>query len=223
MSEKNTNAKSNKSLMFVLIVALLMVFIALIPIGYALFSDYKQDSANAKIGKIEVVLKEDWPERGDTYNDGQDEDTYDEFGIKKYTKQVWGHSVGDLPAYVRIRCIPIVEYYIEPAERETQGKWITAPVEQDNIQVKVTAKDNSDKTTWVQDGEYWYYKNILPAGADTAPMTIDWQIIELPAELSGKKVRTDVRVMLEYSQTTHDKYKEIFQIDALPEGVELAE
>ena len=50
MSEKNTNAKSNKSLMFVLIVALLMVFIALIPIGYALFSDYKQDSANAKIG-----------------------------------------------------------------------------------------------------------------------------------------------------------------------------
>lgn len=223
MSEKNTKAISGKNLRLVLIVALLIAFIVLIPIGYALFSDHKQDTANAKIGKIEVILKEDWPDRGDTYNDGENEETYDEFGIKKYTKQVWGKSVGDLPAYVRVRCIPIVEYYVEPEAGETQGKWITAPIEQDNIQVTVTAEDNSNNATWIQSGEYWYYKNILPAGADTAPMTIDWQIIELPAELSGKQVRTDVRVMLEYSQTTHDKYKELFKIDALPEGVELAE
>lgn len=223
MSEKKIKTTSNKNIKLVVIVALLIAFIVLIPVGYALFSDHKQDTAAAKVGKIEVILKEDWPERGEPDPNGEPGDTYDEFGIKKYTKKIWGQSVGDLPAYVRVRCIPIVEYYVEPAAGETEGKWITAPVPQESIQVLVTAKDNSDVTTWIQGGDYWYYKNILPAGADTAPMTIDWQVVELPSDLSGKRIRSDVRVILEYSQTTNNKWKEIFQIDALPEGVEEAE
>ena len=51
-------------------------------------------------------------------------------------------------------------------------------------------------------------------------MSIDWQIIQLPVDLSGKRVRTDVRVVLEYAQTTHDMWKELFQINDLPTGVE---
>jgi len=223
MSEKKIKTTSNKNIKLVVIVALLIAFIVLIPVGYALFSDHKQDTATAKVGKIEVILKEDWPERGESDPNGEPGDKYDEFGIKKYTKKIWGQSVGDLPAYVRVRCIPIVEYYVEPATGETEGKWITAPVPQENIQVLVTAKDNSDVTTWIQGGDYWYYKNILPAGADTASMTVDWQVVELPSELSGKRIRSDVRVILEYSQTTNNKWKEIFKIDALPEGVEEAE
>lgn len=223
MSEKKIKTTSNKNIKLVVIVALLIAFIVLIPVGYALFSDHKQDTATAKVGKIEVILKENWPERGESDPNGEPGDKYDEFGIKKYTKRIWGQSVGDLPAYVRVRCIPIVEYYVEPATGETEGKWITAPVPQENIQVLVTAKDNSDVTTWIQGGDYWYYKNILPAGADTASMTVDWQVVELPSELSGKRIRSDVRVILEYSQTTNNKWKEIFKIDALPEGVEEAE
>lgn len=223
MSEKKIKTTSNKNIKLVVIVALLIAFIVLIPVGYALFSDHKQDTATAKVGKIEVILKENWPERGESDPNGEPGDKYDEFGIKKYTKNIWGQSVGDLPAYVRVRCIPIVEYYVEPATGETEGKWITAPVPQENIQVLVTAKDNSDVTTWIQGGDYWYYKNILPAGADTASMTVDWQVVELPSELSGKRIRSDVRVILEYSQTTNNKWKEIFKIDALPEGVEEAE
>lgn len=223
MSEKKIKTTSNKNIKLVVIVALLIAFIVLIPVGYALFSDHKQDTATAKVGKIEVILKENWPERGESDPNGEPGDKYDEFGIKKYTKKIWGQSVGDLPAYVRVRCIPIVEYYVEPATGETEGKWITAPVPQENIQVLVTAKDNSDVTTWIQGGDYWYYKNILPAGADTASMTVDWQVVELPSELSGKRIRSDVRVILEYSQTTNNKWKEIFKIDALPEGVEEAE
>lgn len=223
MSEKKIKTTSNKNIKLVVIVALLIAFIVLIPVGYALFSDHKQDTATAKVGKIEVILKENWPERGESDPNGEPGDKYDEFGIKIYTKTICGQSVGDLPAYVRVRCIPIVEYYVEPATGETEGKWITAPVPQENIQVLVTAKDNSDVTTWIQGGDYWYYKNILPAGADTASMTVDWQVVELPSELSGKRIRSDVRVILEYSQTTNNKWKEIFKIDALPEGVEEAE
>ena len=51
-------------------------------------------------------------------------------------------------------------------------------------------------------------------------MSISWQIDELPSELEGYKVRADVRVILEYAQTTNDKWKEIFQIDDLPDGVQ---
>lgn len=214
MDEKNTKVTSNRSIKLVVIVALLIALIILIPIGYALFSDHKNDSTSAKIGKIEVILQEDWPDYGDLY----EEDVYDEFGIKKYTKDIWGHSTGDLPAYVRVRCIPVVEYY-----DEAEDKWITAPVSQENIVISVNSEDESGENVWVNDGEYWYYTKIVPAGADTEKMSFNWQVVELPTGLSGKDIRTDVRVMLEYAQTTHDMWKDIFQIENLPDGVEAAE
>ena len=220
MNEKNTKSVSNSKIKWIVLAVLLVIFIALIPAGYALFSDHKKDTTEAKVGKIEVILKEDWPDMGETYGN---DDEYDEFGIQKYTKKIWGQSVGNLPAYVRVRCIPIVEYYVEPEEGETQGQWITAPVDQDSILLSVTAKDNEQNATWLKGGEYWYYKNILPAGEDTAPINVEWTVTDLPNGLSGKRIRTDVRVILEYAQTTHDKWKELFQIDALPDGVELAE
>ncbi len=220
MSEKKIKTTSKTNIKLIIIVALLVTFIALIPVGYALFSDHKKDTTNAKVGKIEVILQEDWPELGESYGENL---TYDEFGIEKYTKKIWGKSVGDLPAYVRVRCIPIIEYYVEPEEGETQGQWITAPVPQEDILLAVTAQDNSGVATWLQGGDYWYYKNILPAGADTAPINVEWVVTELPSELSGKRIRTDVKVILEYAQTTHDKWKELFQIDSLPEGVELVQ
>ena len=51
-------------------------------------------------------------------------------------------------------------------------------------------------------------------------MSISWQINELPSEVQGYKVRADVKVILEYAQTTHDMWKEIFQINDLPDGVQ---
>ena len=44
---------------------------------------------------------------------------------------------------------------------------------------------------------------------------------EMPSEIARyENIRTDVRVILEYSQTTNEAWKDIFQIENLPEGVE---
>ena len=54
-------------------------------------------------------------------------------------------------------------------------------------------------------------------------MDISWQVSELPSELAENPVRTNVRVILEYAQTTNDMWKDLFQIESLPQGVELVQ
>lgn len=209
---------SNKNIKLIVFVILLIALIVLIPIGYALFSDKDKANNGTEIGRIDVQLKEDWPEYGET--DPITNEQYDEFGLDRFTKKVWGHSVGNLPAYVRVRCIPIIEYNTDKVNGE--GDWVTAPVPQSAIAITIDTKNEQQVEKWVQSGEYWYYKDILQPGddANTSKMSISWQLNELPSELEGYKVRTDVRVILEYAQTTHDMWKDIFKIDALPEGVQ---
>lgn len=206
LKEKFKNKK------IIIIAILFLLLIMLIPIGYSLFSDFKNNETGVKIGKINVVLKEDWPEIGDVDPENPTEE-YDEFGIKRYTKVVKGVSTEEQDAYVRIRCIPVVEYYVQ-GENEGEGEWITAPVEQEDIIVTMNSDD------WVKQGDYWYYKKILKGKTETAPLNIDWQIVEIPSQIKSNKMRTDVRVMLEYAQVTNNMWKEIFQIDDLPTEVE---
>ena len=54
--------KKNKKISIIIFTILLIIFIALIPAGYALFSHSRNESAETKIGVIEVELKEDWDE-----------------------------------------------------------------------------------------------------------------------------------------------------------------
>lgn len=221
MSNQKIASKKNVKLM--IIFALLAVLVVLIPVGYALFSDKDKEKNDTKIGKINVSLEEDWPMRGETYTDptnpSSEPEEYDEFGIKKYTKKIWGKSTEDLPAYVRIKCIPIVEYNTD--KQNGQGDWVIAPVPQESITVNISPSNDENGATWVYSDGYWYYKKILPEkNAETSKVDINWQIEELPSELQGYKVRADVRVILEYAQTTHDLWKDIFQVQDLPEGVE---
>lgn len=224
MNESNQNkangnsarVKENTKLKFLILAILLTVLIILIPIGYALFSHTKQDEAPTHIGKIKVELVEDWPDIGDqvTVDDGTgtpQEETYDEFGISKKTKVIHGHSVEELSSYVRVRLIPIVEYYVSEGEN---GQWITAPVSQDKFGINVTG----DK--WIKSGDYWYYTKILPGFQDTDDMNISWQVADIPTEIASYPIRTNVRVLLEYAQTTNDMWKELFQINKLPAGIE---
>lgn len=192
----------NKKLLIIAI--LLIILIALIPIGYSLFSDVEDAEEILKIGKVEVILEED-PEW---------EENEDELGIEKYTKSVKGVSVAEQDAYVRVRCIPVVEYYLE-GNAEGEGKWITAPVAQEDILVAINAEN------WVQDGDYWYYKNILHGlFEETDSINIDWQVTEIPSEISEYPIRTDVRVILEYAQASNNMWKDIFKIEDLPGEVE---
>lgn len=203
---------SNKTLIIILIV--LFVITAILGTAWALFSDKEENNSEIQIGKINVDLLEDWPNPGEPVDPDNPDETYDEFGIKKYTKAIQGHSTGDLPAYVRVRCIPIVQYYyIE--DGNTQGNWITASIPQEDIVLHIEGEK------WVRDGEYYYYTEILNQDEKTGELDIDWQISEIPVELQKYEIRTDVKVILEYAQTTNNMWKEIFKIDELPEGVSI--
>lgn len=198
----------NKKIIIVLLLVIVVLLILRIfnPIGYSLFSDKKSEEKSLKIGKVEVVLEEDpeWQE-----ND-------DEYGIEKYTKSIKGVSTAEQDAYVRVRCIPIVQYF-EGNEQTGEGKWITASIPQEDINVVINTED------WVKQEDYWYYTKILHGFEETGYFNVDWQILKIPSEISTYKIRTDVRVILEYSQVSNNMWKDIFKIEELPDGVEIEE
>ena len=140
-----------------------------------------------------------------------------ETGIEQYNKKVWGESIAEKKAYVRMRFIPIVEYYFVGQEDGIEvAEWRTAPVSQ--ADVKLTIADSDD---WVKDGEYYYYKHILNPREATTKLDLSWEIVELPSTLSQfTDIRANVRVNLEYAQPSNDMWKETFQIDELPDGVD---
>ena len=57
----------------------------------------------------------------------------------------------------------------------------------------------------------------------TDDMNLSWQVAEIPSEIASYPIRTNVRVLLEYAQTTNDMWKELFQIEQLPQGVQTVE
>lgn len=196
--EKKKNLK-----LIIASIAIVIAALIIAQVAYALFSDKDSENLSIKTAKINVDLEED----------SEWEENTDEFGIEKYTKVIKGVSTEEVDAYVRIKCIPIVQYYKE-GEEEEDGEWITNATPQEDILVTIESDD------WVQDGEYWYYKNILKGFEETSPVNINWTVLELPAELSTKQLRTDVRVVLEYAQADNNVWKEAFQIDELPDSVE---
>lgn len=210
------NTQENKRINQILLIVLITIIGATLVLTtvWALFSTRKTDDSVIRIGKIDVELEEDWPNPGEPEDPTKPNEKYDEFGIKKYAKVVKGHSLGDLPAYVRIRCIPIVQYYYV-AEGETEGEWITAPVSQDDIILWINGAD------WTRSGDYYYYTKILEGFGRTGDLNINWQIAEIPSEIQKYQIRADVRVILEYAQTTNDAWKDVFQINELPEGVQV--
>ncbi len=212
--------KKNSIKILIILIALI-IFIALVGIGYALFSHTRNESKSTRIGRIEVVLHEDWPDNiGDQVQVGTTDqgepiyETYTETGLEKNSKVVTGENVGDVDAYVRLRCIPIVEYFVPDDQDSETGKWVTAPVAQSGI----VLMPNGEK--WIKSGDYWYYSEILEPEATTDELYLEWHAAELPNEILRYSIRTNVKVILEYSQTTNDKWKDNFQIESLPEGVE---
>lgn len=196
---------NNKKLAIIAIVIVSVIIIT--SIVWALFTAKQTDNAQVKIGDIEVELIEDWP------------DDVPEYGIERNQKKVWGKSVGDKRAYVRMRFIPVVQYLYEEKDDDDNvivSEWRTASISQDDVKVKV-----SNAEDWALKDNYYYYKQILEPGETTSKIDLEWEIYEMPSEVASyENVRTDVRVILEYAQTTNDAWKEIFQIESLPDGVE---
>lgn len=202
--KKGIKKISKKS--WIIFAVLLLIFIILIPIGYALFSDKDTDQLEYRVGKVVVELRED-----------QDWENVPETGIEKSTKVVKGYAPTDSkPAYVRIKGVPVVQYRetVEPTEPGGQSttRWVTVPVPKENIALIFNGGD-----TWVQSGEYWYYTQQLTAGNYTSDLNIRWNFLELPSEIADKQnIRADIRVVLEYAQAENDVWKDVFQIEELP-------
>lgn len=202
--KKGIKKISKKS--WIIFAVLLLIFIILIPIGYALFSDKDTDQLEYRVGKVVVELRED-----------QDWENVPETGIEKSTKVVKGYAPTDSkPAYVRIKGVPVVQYRetVEPTEPGGQAttRWVTVPVPKENIALIFNGGD-----TWVQSGEYWYYTQQLTAGNYTSDLNIRWNFLELPSEIADKQnIRADIRVVLEYAQAENNVWKDVFQISELP-------
>lgn len=220
-NDNNDSIKDNKkrilkiNIKTISVMVLLIILLILIPLGYALFSDTETDNSEVKIGTIEVRLIEDWPKIGEVIPEKPDE-VYNEFGLERTYKTIYGESIAELDSYVRVKLIPIVEYYND------DNQWITIPVAQEDIVMNVEADD------WVQSNNYWYYTKILKGSQNatqeddskTGEMAINWQITSIPSGVSEYPIRTDVRVLLEYAQTTNNMWKDLFQIEDLPAEVE---
>lgn len=195
--------KKNKKIIIGSSIALVLI-ILISTIVLALFTSRQEETAKINIGNLDVILVEDWPE------------DVPETGLERNSKTVKGESVAEKKAYVRMRFIPVIEYYYEAEENGEQiAEWRTAPIPQNYIKLAIDGKDN-----WVKQGEYYYYKKILNSKESTENLDLSWEIIEIPGTLKDYKIRTDVRVLLEYSQVSNEVWKTIFQIDDLPEGVE---
>ncbi|MBQ8379457.1 MAG: hypothetical protein IJX34_01420 [Clostridia bacterium] len=195
--------KKNKKFIIGSFIAVVLI-ILISTIVFALFTSRQEETAKINIGNLDVILVEDWP------------DDVPEIGIERNSKTVKGESVAEKKAYVRMRFIPVVEYYYEAEEDGNQiAEWRTAPISQNYIKLTIDEKDN-----WVKQGEYYYYKRILNSKESTTDIDLSWEIVEIPGEIKDYKIRTDVRVLLEYSQVSNEVWKTIFQIEDLPEGVE---
>lgn len=197
--------KKNKKVIIAIFIAVILV-ILISTIVFALFTSKQEEMAKVNIGNLDVILVEDWPDPEDV----------PEIGIDKNFKIVKGESVAEKKAYVRMRFIPIIEYYYEAEENGKQiAEWRTAPISQNYIKLTIDEKNN-----WVKQGEYYYYKKILNSKESTDEIKLSWEIVEIPSTIQEYKIRTDVRVLLEYSQVSNEVWKTIFQIDDLPADVE---
>ena len=189
----------------IIIIAILIVsIILLIGTTLAIFSERAEDIVRANVGKIGVALVEDYP------------DAPNEFGTETYEKYVRGLPIADKDAFVRFKCVPVVEFYDEePIEGQNEENWVwkTAPIDESKILITYSGDD------FVEQDGYWYYKKILKPQEETSNLKVEWQILEMPMELKEYKLRTNLRVILEYSQVTNNAWKTIFNIDSLPEGV----
>ncbi|HHW74897.1 MAG TPA: hypothetical protein GX744_06535 [Firmicutes bacterium] len=127
---------------------------------------------------------------------------------QKSEKMLWVKSSGTKAAYVRVALIPVWghlrgdEFIAEPA----------LPVS--NVEL------HWDEAHWVYADGWYYYKAILAAEAETAPLLSSVTLSsDTGDEYRGKVLQ--IVAAAEAVQASHEAYKETWGIDTLPDGVEL--
>lgn len=198
---------------------------------FAIFANRQKAETAITTGKIQVDLVEEFkgPD-GDPYDpkdpddpvrDPDDPDTPPYIGPGApdgATKVIKGTNSGSQPAYVRVRIFPMVETQTESGEWTTHGGIPANCIKYD--------QNESVPGNWIYSDEddYWYYKHILPVGETTSTIEISNLHVDLPEYLQiqyGEDIiRVNMLVTLESSQASNGLYRQNWNIDNLPAGVE---
>ncbi len=183
------------------IAILIVTFVSVVGLAYAVFSSNDSSSLTGAAGTIDGVLHEEFPDS-------------DAFGADVTEKIVWIENKGNKRAYVRVAFETAIEWLDESVSPAT---WKPAAIPAEQVQYTVNAP------LWIdgKDG-YWYYSKVLLPGEDTTKIYI--QDVKLTGDIDSFYQDKDLRfvfdVKMELSQATHEAYKQNFQISDLPAGVE---
>lgn len=200
---------------------------------FAIFANREKAETAITTGKIQVDLVEEFrgPD-GDPYDPSNPDDPvrdpddpdnpgpYEGDGAPEGTvKIIKGVNTGTQPAYVRARIFPMVETLTDG------GEWITHGGIPANC--IVYEQNESVPGSWIYSDkdDYWYYKYVLPVGETTSTIEISDLHLELPEYLQIQygedKVRVNMLVTLESTQASNGLYRQNWNIDNLPAGVEV--
>ena len=115
------------------------------------------------------------------------------------TKEVSVKSKGSKKTYVRVQLTPVWEGNLSI----------------DNVVL------NWDEENWVYSDGWFYYKKILAGGAETEKLlnSVTLKGFETGDKYQGKTLTVTVKA--EAVQASNNAYKDVWELDSLPEGVEL--
>ena len=190
----------------ILVFISVFVLCACFVIVYAYFSDTSEGFAEAQTGTIQVQLNDIFLE---TDENGAPIDT-----VKTFS----GTNVGNKMAYVRAQVFPVPEYHytgVDPSENNID-EWRPLAIPVSNFQINVTSPD------WISGSDgYLYYSKILDPGEVTTEVAVTVQLPDPPPFPGGMDIRLNVRIVMESAQAANEAYKILFNISALPDGVEM--
>ena len=176
---------------FLLIFLILSLIFKLIATsGFMLFTDLVQKDMSSISGTVSISLVDE---------------VMDEYS---HTKSFKIESNGNLPTYVRIKLIPTVEYFDDSVD-----DWIITDIPRSDISITVDAQD------WILSDGYYYYKDILLENEKTTDVIISCGVI-IPKTISYENIRVSIKTIFESCQARNELWKDEFDIDSLPEGVE---
>ena len=177
---------------------------------FALFQSGQKTEASLATGKIDVQLVEKFEGSNGSGDAGTNPDSE---GLENATKTIKGDNKGSQPAYVRVKIFPQVEEY------DDDNGWTICGDVPTNY-----AKYDINNENWIEDNGYYYYKSILPAGETTSEIVISNLTLDVPdvikQNIKHKKLRVNMLVEMEATQSSNELYKLNWNIDSLPAGVE---
>lgn len=115
---------------------------------------------------------------------------------------------GSLDVYTRIRLTGVWQQRIE-------GDWVDTSLAPDNVELTMAEESESG---WIYDNGFYYYKNILPANETSSPLRVDAKLKSGAQEYDGKRFM--LKVVAEAVQTSNGAYKDVWDIEELPPGVQ---